>query len=199
VDQKDKRKLENELTVMGLAGLDDPELIEQMAVLVSNWPGDKHEYMRDLLNECDPEKRYEMYHAIAPKLRGFKPLSFPQYEAQIALKAGQMVSQGRMRVEGNRPKPIEVGGTKLAVVSEAEATHAVVTLRCRRCEAGDRFLGETPVDAMYNARKAGWTREPGVNKEICPECTAALAATVVRLSDSHNLAVYDRRSRKLDA
>lgn len=199
MDAKAKRKLENELIVMGLSGLTDPELIQELANLVSAWPGDKHEYMRDLLNECEPEKRYEMYHAIAPRLRGFKALSLPQYEAQIALKAGAMVSQGRMRVEGERPKPIEIGGTRLAVVSEAEASHAVATVRCHRCQKADRFLGDTPVDAMTNARKAGWTREAGVNKEICPECTVALAATVVCLSKKETLAVYDRRACKLDA
>jgi hypothetical protein len=199
MNQKDKRKLENELMVMGLAGLNDPDLIQQLADLVSAWPGDKHEYMRDLLNECEPENRYEMYHAIAPKLRGFKALSLPQYEAQIALKAGAMVSQGRMRVEGSRPKPIEIGGTKLAVVSEAEATHAVATVVCHRCHKGDRFLGDTPVDAMTKARRKGWTREPGVNKECCPKCTVAVAETVVRLSSKETVSVYDRRTCKLDA
>ncbi|SRR6266568_406183 len=199
MNRKDKRKLENELMVMGLAGLSDPDLIQQLADLVSAWPGDKHEYLRDLLNECEPENRYDMYHAIAPKLHGFKALSLPQYEAQIALKAGEMVSQRRMRVEGNRPKPIEVGGTKLAVVSEAEATHAVATVRCHRCQKGDRFLAETPVAAMTEARKAGWTREAGINKETCPECSVAVAATLVRLSNKESLAVYDRRTCKLDA
>lgn len=177
MNPKDKRKLENELMVMGLAGLNDPDLIQQLADLVSAWPGDKHEYLRDLLNECDPESRYEMYHAIAPKL-GFKALSFPQYEAQIALRAGQMVSQGRMRVEGQRPKPIEIGGHKLAVVSEQEATHAIATVRCHRCQKGDRFLAETPIGAMTEARKAGWTRPPSVNKETCPECSVDMAQTV---------------------
>src|SRR5258708_22094216 len=106
MEPKDKRRLENELVVMGLAGLNDPELIQQLADLVSAWPGDKHDYMRDLLNECDADKRSEMYEALRPKLT-FKALSLQQYEAQIALKAGAMVGQGRMRVEGQAPKPIE--------------------------------------------------------------------------------------------
>ena len=198
MDQNSKRKLENQLYTMGLAGLTDPELIQQLADLVSNWPGDKHEYLRDLLNECDPANRYEMYHAIAPKLR-FKPLSLPQYESQIALKAGAMVSQGRMRVEGDRPRPIEIGGHKLAMAAKSEATHALATVRCHRCERSDRFLADTPVGAMTEARKAGWTREKGINKETCPECSEAVAASLVRLSNNENLAVYDRRACKLDA
>jgi hypothetical protein len=193
MNAKDKRKLENELIVMGLAGLNDPDLIQQMADLVSAWSGDKHEYMRDLLNECDPENRYELYHAIAPKL-GFKALSLPQYEAQIALKAGQMVSQGRMRVEGERPRSIEIGGHKLAVVSPRDGTHAVATVRCHLCKNGDSFLAETPAGAMTEARKAGWVRDKALNKETCPECAVKQASQeVVTLSKSERLYVHDHR------
>jgi hypothetical protein len=198
MNQKEKRQLENQLVTMGLVGLSDPDLIQQLADLVSAWPGDKHEYLRDLLNECDPDKRYDMYDAIAPKLR-FKPLSYSQYEAQIALKAGEMVSQKRMRVEGQTPRPIEVGGHKLAMVPKSEATGAVATVRCHRCSKTERFLADTPAGAMIEARKAGWTREKGVNKEACPECSEAVAATLVRLSNSESLPVYDRRASKLDA
>lgn len=183
---------------MGLAGLSDPELIEQLAHLVSAWPGDKHDYLRDLLNECDQENRYEMYEAIAPKLK-FKPLSFSQYEAQIAIKAGQMVSQGRMRVEGQAPKPIEIGGSKLRVVPKQFATGAVATVKCHRCPKVDQFLADSPAGAMIEAREAGWTREKGVDKETCPECSEALAGSVVRLSNTETVTVYDRRTCKSDA
>ena len=57
VNQDAKRKLENELLVMGLARLDNPELIQQLADMVSNWKGDRHDFFRDLLNECEAEKR----------------------------------------------------------------------------------------------------------------------------------------------
>lgn len=199
MNQKEKRELENALIVAGLPGLSDPDLIQQMANLVSAWPGDKHEYMRDLLSECDAEQRYEMYQAIAPRLHGFKALSFSQYEAQIMLKAGAMVSHRLLRVEGARPEPIIVGGEKYVAVPQREASHAVATVRCHHCLKDDRFIADTPVAAMLEARKAGWTREPGVNKECCPECSVAVAATVVRLSNKETLAVYDRRACKLDA
>src|SRR5258708_32998443 len=166
MEPKQKRRLENELVVMGLAGLNDPELIQQLADLVSAWPGDKHDYLRDLLNECDQDKRYEMYEAIAPKLK-FKALAFEQYEAQIAAKAGSMVSQGRMRVEGSAPKPIEIGGSKLRAVPRELATSAVATLQCHVCSKVGKFLADTPAGAMIEGRKARWMRDPGVNKEMC--------------------------------
>jgi hypothetical protein len=139
-----------------------------------------------------------MYEALAPRLR-FKALSLPQYEAQIALKAGEMVSQGRMRVEGSAPRAIEIGGHKLAVTTKEDASGAVATVRCHRCNKLEKFLSETPAGAMIEARKAGWTREKGVNKETCIECSVAVAETVIRLSNKETLAIYDRRACKLDA
>lgn len=202
MNQKEKRKIENMLLVEGLAPLTDPDLIEQMAHLVSNWPGDKHDYMRDLLSECDADKRSEMYSAIAPKLR-FRALSLSQYEAQIALKAGEMVSQGRMQVVGDRPKPIVIGEEKFVAVPKQHATNAIATVRCHRCPKSDQFVEKTPAAAMIAARKAGWTREAGVNKECCPECSVALAAALepteiiqmggVSISRSSRLPVHDRR------
>lgn len=193
MNAKEKRKIDNQLMVMGLQGTDDPELIEQLAGLVSSWPGDKHDFLRDLINECEPDKRYEMYHAIAPRLK-FKPLSLPQYEAQIALRAGEMVSQGRMRVEGNAPKPIEIGGHKLAVVPRKHATGAVATVRCWHCDKSEQFLADTPAGAMIEARKAGWVRDKALNKETCMACAAETAAAEeVALSRSERLVITDRR------
>ncbi len=198
MDAKARRKLENELVVMGLKPVNDPELLQQLADLVSSWPGDKHEYMRDLINECEPAERYEMYHALAPRLK-FKALSLEQYEAQIALKAGAMISQGRMKVEGRPREAIEIGGHVLPVVPKKKADAAVATVNCHRCGKSERFIAETPVGAMTEARRAGWIREPGVNKECCADCAAELAATVVRLSKGETLAIYDRRTCKLDS
>lgn len=193
MDQREKRQLENQLLVMGLKGLNDPDLIQQLAELISAWPGDKHDFLRDLLNECDPDKRYEMYHAIAPKLK-FKPLSLPQYEAQIAEKAGAMVSQRRMRVEGDRPKPIEVGDKLAEITAKELANAALASLTCHRCGRFEKYLGETPVSAMLEARKAGWIREPGINKECCAQCAAQLAAAEqITLSSQEALIVTDRR------
>jgi len=179
--------------VMGLAQLNDPNLILQLANLVSDWPGDKHEYMVDLLITCEPENRYEMYNAIAPKLR-FKALSFPQYESQIALRAGEMVSQGRVKVEGQAPKPIEVGARKLEIVPAHEATEVLASVRCHLCPAEARFLGKTAVEAIIKARRAGWVRDPGLNKETCPDCAEVQRAEeIVTLNRSENLIVTDRR------
>lgn len=199
MNQKDKRKLENELMACGLTKLEDPAFLDVFAAMIDQFPGDKHWFLQGLINECDPPQRYEMYHGLVPRIRSFKPMPLDTYICRIAEEAGRMVSQGRMQVEGPKPRAIEIGGHKLAIVPQKESSGAVATVRCHRCPKVDRFLAETPAGAMIEARKAGWVREKGVNKETCPACSEALAATVVRLSNKETLAVYDRRACKLDA
>lgn len=169
MDQAQKRKLENELLVMGLKSLKDPDLVQQMADMVSAWHGDKHEFLRDLLNECDADLRSEMYQAIAPKLK-FKALSFGDYEARIAEKAGQMISQRRMRVEGDRPKPIEVGDKSYLPVPKEMASHVVATMRCHTCHVSEQFVGADVFSAIKAARNAGWKLDLAIQKECCSKC-----------------------------
>ena len=168
MDADQKRQLENEVVKMGLAGLHDPDLIQLLANLVSTWPGDKHRFLEDLINQCDADKRYEMYHAITPKLK-FTALPLSTYEARIAERAGAMVAARRMRVEGRRPDPIEIGGEKFETVPESESTAAIATLKCG-CGEKQYFLSTTPAGTMIMARKKGWVRDPGTNKEVCPDC-----------------------------
>lgn len=169
MNHKERRQLENFLLTQGLATLADPELIQQLADLVSGWRGDRHQFLQDLLNECDASQRYEMYQAIAPKLK-FSALPFPTYECRIAEQAGRMVSQRRMRVEGSAPAPIEVGGQKFAVVPRQDSTNAVATVRCHQCQKVETFIADTPAGAMIAARTMGWVRDPEVNKEMCANC-----------------------------
>jgi hypothetical protein len=193
MDQKEKRQLENQLLAEGLAKLDSPELIEQMANLVNNWPGDRHEFLMGLINECDDKDRSEMYNFIRPHLK-FKPLPLDTYVAHIAERAGAMVSQNRMRVEGSRPRPIQIGRDTFVPVPKEIATGAVATVKCHRCNKGEKFHAATPVGAMLKARQAGWIREPGINKECCAECTALLAhSEQVMLSRTEVMIVTDKR------
>jgi hypothetical protein len=192
MNQQQRRDLENWLMTHGLDGcLGDPEKLQVFADLVSQWPGDKHDFLRDLLNECEPENRYEMYQALAPRLK-FKALSFSQYEAQIALKAGAMVSQKLMRVEGDAPKPIEIGGHKVAITSQDKATHGWCIVRCHICDKTEKFLADTPVGAIIEARKAGWVRAKGIDQETCSECWATLAVAENEVRE-HASFIGDRR------
>lgn len=176
----------------GLAGcLNDPEKLQVFADLVSQWPGDKHDFLRDLLNECDPTNRYDMYTALAPRLK-FKALSFSQYESQIALKAGQMVSQRLMRVEGSAPPPIEINGHKVQITAGEKANCGWAVARCHVCDKVEKFVADTPVGAIIAARKAGWVRAKGIDQETCAECWAELAVAENEVRE-HASFVNDRR------
>jgi len=161
MNDDEKRKLENWLMVNGLKGLTDPELIQQLADLVSGWPGDKNQFFIDLLNECNADVRYEMYQAMVPKLR-FKPLSFTECETSIQMRVSELISQGRMRVEGSAPRPINIG--------EPEDMQVKAKFRCWCCGRKQEFKGDTPVDAVLKARKLGWERTIGFDIETCERC-----------------------------
>jgi hypothetical protein len=62
MNQDERRKLENQLVVMGLNRLDDPELIQEMAKLINQHPGfsNPHAFFLGFINECDQSKRREM-------------------------------------------------------------------------------------------------------------------------------------------
>lgn len=186
----EKRQLETQLLRMGLAGLQangdpSPELVQQLAGIVNKWQTspnrhgewiDKHKFLRDLLAECDKQYRTEMYEAIVPHLK-FKALPLSHYETMMTERMSGLISKQAARVEGEAPKPIEVGGKKYANASAAEATHAIATIHCQYCWKKKRFVADTPVGALIKARDAGWKRVP--DKWTCPACVKKIPAKVL--------------------
>lgn len=186
MDATEKRKLETELLKMGLAGLKangdpSPELVQQIAAIVNHWKPcanrhgewiDRHKFLRDLFAECDEADRSEMYAAITPYLT-FQALPLSYYEMMMTERMARLVSKGAARTQGRSPHPVQIGGRKYRRASKAEATHAIATLVCPGCGKQKRFLGDTPVGALIEARKAGWQRMP--DKWHCPICVKAMA------------------------
>ena len=87
-----------------------------------------------------------------------------------------MVSQRKMRVEGQRPRPLTIGGKKYEVTDEVNGECCVVTLKCK-CKKATRLICDTPAGGMIQARKLGWVRNPVDNHEMCPKCAKKKAAT----------------------
>jgi hypothetical protein len=168
VDQDEKRKLDNMLMTMELSGISDPALLDQLAMLISIYPGDKHRFFEDLLANCEADKRYECYQAMAPRLQ-FQALPLSDYEARIRNRVSDLASHRKIRIEGRAPHPIEVEGKKYAAVPEAEADAVVATLKCS-CGKTAHYLAGTPASAMIAARRNGWVRDPGTKKEVCKAC-----------------------------
>lgn len=185
MNDNERRQLETEVMKAGLAGLVGlkdgvADFIQVIARIVNNWQTspnrqgewiDQHKFLRDLFAECDEADRAAMYSAIVPRLT-FKALPLSTYESMITERVDRLVSKGAARVEGQEPKPIEVGGKKYAKASADQATNAIATLHCQRCWKKKRFLGDTPVGALIAARNAGWARMP--DKWTCPICAKKL-------------------------
>jgi len=154
MNQDEKRQMENQLIVMGLKRLTDPMLVQQIALLIPD-----HDVYLGMLNECDQEKRYDMYHALKPWLR-FEPWPLEKY--LIALKE-------RADAIASRNAPIEIGEHKYQQVAPQDATGVVIDLKCS-CGKTASYFGETPLCAVILARQDGWVRDKALSKEVCPKC-----------------------------
>lgn len=158
MNQDEKRQLENVLTVMGLPGLDHPDLVQQMAELVNRFPvqGERVEFFCELLNECEGARRREMYEAMRPRLT-FDVPSLDACEAKMAERAERQI----------RPRGLPV------LATEEERCEVQVTMQCGGCARSALFVGYTLADARSEGHKAGWGRGPIEGKSFCPECRLA--------------------------
>lgn len=157
---------------------------------------DRHKFLRDLFSECDQADRGAMYSAIVPYLR-FTAYSLSRYETMMTERMGALASKGAAKTQGQAPRPLLVGDRTAIAKADSkrlrrkqsrarqqlkagdifvaeglpeDATHVMATLRCYKCQKSANFLGDTPAGAMIAGRKAGWVRDMGVMKEMCPTC-----------------------------
>lgn len=160
----EKRRLENKLMVMGLNGLEDPELVPIFAAICNMHPGytDGNEFLMGLINECDQEKRYAMYEALKPHL------TFKVWPLDLFVRK---LKQHAQNVE-SRDQPIEIGKKLYKETAAQFADMAFVELTCYKCKRINGFIDKTMVGAMIKAREKGWVRDLANNKECCPPCKA---------------------------
>ena len=163
-----RRKLENQLIVMGLNRLTDPELVPQMAKLIPDGGT-----LAAMLNECDQEKRREMYYALRPYLP-FKPMPLESYLDFFTRRAEAIESEHTPVQVGARvydDEPVMMGGHKFREVRPEEAEGCLLKLTCCKCTKSESFMGLTPVEAITVARGEGWKRDLILQKEVCPKCS----------------------------
>ena len=84
-----RRRINKMLGEHGLGQLDHPGLVNQLAYLVRD-----HDHFRSLLIACEPDKRTDMFNAMAPNLR-FKARTLEQYltEARADAEARRLPIQ----------------------------------------------------------------------------------------------------------
>jgi hypothetical protein len=172
-----RRKLENQLMVMGLNRLDDPALIPVLANIINSYPGfsNPHAFYLGLLNECDQQNRYEMYEALKPHLK-FKVWPLDKYIQMLKEHASHVETHGhpyKVRDDAEVSKePIKFGGKEFEQVSAADSDGCILGLTCYKCTRTEEFWGVTAVEAAMVARSVGWVRDLEKQKEICPDCPA---------------------------
>jgi hypothetical protein len=168
INSTERRNLENQLMVMGLGGLDSPELPSQMAMLISlqgdKYPDGKHAFYAGMLGECDAQTRREMYEAIRPHLM-FEPWPLDKYIEYVKRKSSEKESKA---------SPISIGEQQYQEATQEQAVGVVAEFTCRKCTFTKRYLGTTLVDAVIMGRKDGWVKDLVMNKEMCPKCSKAL-------------------------
>jgi len=153
--------------VMGLNRLSDPMLVPQMARLIKD-----HDFFLGMLNECDQEKRTEMYEALKPHL-SFKPWPLERYISKLKERAGNIASTEKPAVIGKRSKPFQIRGKQyIDAISREAGAVTCLTFTCAKCTRMEQFIADTPVQAAIMARQKGWVRDIVRDREICPKCPA---------------------------
>jgi hypothetical protein len=170
----EQRRLENQLMVMGLNKLEDPALVPAMAALINHgYRLMGHDFFLGLINECEQERRYEMYEALKPHLK-FKPWPLEKYISVLKEHAGNVASTWAPTEIGEKKsaQPIKFNGHEFEEVAPDDAEGCLLTLTCYKCTRKADFHGITPVQAVMVARHDGWVRDLVMQKEICPKCPA---------------------------
>lgn len=159
---QDRKTINRYLGNRGLATLDDPQgLTAQLGFLVES---DQH--LKQLINKCEPQYRREMYEALRPHLH-FTARPLDEYVSELGLEA-EIQQLPTVDQEG-KFHAFTVQNIRTVVEETISDQHLELT--CRRCTRSEIFHGGRRIDAIYNARQAGWTYDPANGgSEICPKC-----------------------------
>lgn len=171
----DRKRVDHELKRLGFGGLDDPNLIPQIAFFIKN-----HEQFMKQLHSVKPPERRHAYNALRPHLRfPAKPLDV--YEAEMKDFADrQQLPIFDGSVYGKPYKTAEVRLREVAEEALAQnhhEKHGGLTVACSKCKVAQIFRAKTHKEAERAAHEAGW-RSDG-QKAYCPEhvpsrCTMSL-------------------------
>lgn len=165
----DQKKIDRALKTRGLGGLDDPNLMKQLAFLVRN-----HEHYSKLLVHLDPVKRKECYDATSPYLR-FKPKPLEDY-----------VRAGAERFERESQKHAYITQSEIDIMAQdairkqqaIDQNKGLLKIYCETCPREEGFIGTTAKDAYAAARLDGWRKVIKLQRDyfLCPQCSIASEA-----------------------
>lgn len=138
----------------GFGGLNDPDLVKQIAFCVSG-----HDHLRQILCAVEPDKRTMAYEQMRPYLR-FEAKALDVYMAEAADLGARKESQ---------QTPLEIAAEKAIARNMADASKkGVIHLRCSRCTREAAYPGKNAKEATKWAYTDGWMIRR--DQAICPAC-----------------------------
>jgi len=165
----DQQKVNRALKTRGLGGLDDPNLMKQLAFLVRD-----HAHFRKILVLLEPRKRYECYTALTPYLR-FKAKPLDDY----ILEAKEIAGREHQKAAYEAQSELEILAQDAIRKAQAiEDGKGLLKLTCRTCDRSEGFTGKTADEAYAAARIDGWRMigHPNRKQFLCPRCSIASTA-----------------------
>jgi hypothetical protein len=164
-----RNKVNHELKKLGLGGLEDRNLMQQLAFFMTN-----HSVFRSLLMSTKPDQRRNAYEALRPHL-SFAPKPLEVYEMEGRQKAEREQLPGYNAATGEIIpfKTGEVGDRLEELAQDAIRETAFVkgggflTLVCRKCTLEQSWRAKTRKQGDKDAMRDGWRMQEG--KAYCPK------------------------------
>lgn len=169
------KKVDRWLRNRGFGGIDDRNLVHQMAFMVRD-----HKHFRNILMAVEQDKRKLAYEAMSPHLQ-FNAKSLADYELEARQEADTMRLPTYHAADDIRPyKPAEVGEKLQAKIEDAlgraviemqaETKRGRLTVTCRKCIAEASAFVNDRQEGYLALTALGWKFEG--DKAVCPECNA---------------------------
>lgn len=182
----ERQVINRKLKKNGFAGLDDPNILHQIATLYRD-----HNSFRGLLMSTHPDQRRIAYESLRNKL-SFVPKPLEEYEREIKERAEHEqwdVWNGTAYPDKFKAGEIESDEFKLArQAREAieqtahEGKGGVMELVCTKCTVAEYFPAADRKQAAKSAHAAGWRSDErnGTKRAFCPKhVPGRLTATIL--------------------
>lgn len=153
------KTLDRALKNRGFGGLEDPQIIHQLAFCVRD-----HEHFRTLLTACLPDKRTVMFETMRPHLN-FEAKPLDVYLAESAEMAAHRESD---------QSPLDVMASDAIRRNQQESkVKGSLLITCIACTKEAVFPAVSRHEAAKDAAKAGWKLVD--KKEFCPDCAPRIS------------------------
>lgn len=181
MSRTDRSIVDRELRKLGFGGLDDPNLIPQIAFCIRS-----HEQFRSQLFSVLPERRRLAYEQLRPHLRfAAKPLDVYEAEMKEMAERMQLPSYNEKTGEIIPFKTIDQVAQEAISQNAHEKAGGSLELVCTACTVAQVWKAARRTEAEKQAQSDGWrwAERNGVMKTYCPKHVPARLSMLLRCSE----------------